>query len=72
MQSVCKDHLMKLLHHSCRVAGGTTSQGGLSQTLNHSRIYACTLGSTPVLSSVCSYSLENPVGDITTDICQYM
>ena len=73
MQSVsAKDSLMKSQHHRCKVAMGTTSQGGLSQTFDHSRIYACTLGLTPALSSVCSYSLENPVGDIITDTCQYM
>ena len=44
MQSVsAKDALMKLQHHRCRVAVGTASQGGISQTLDYSRIYACTL-----------------------------
>ena len=66
MQSVsCKVSLMKLQHHRCRVAVGPASQGGISQTLDYSQIYACTFGSTPVLSSVYSYSLQNPTGDMS-------
>ena len=57
MQSVSgKDGLMKLQHHRCRLAVGNASQGSISQTLDYFRINACFLRSTPILSSVYSYS----------------
>ena len=68
MQSVSGKaiHLM-LQHHRCRVAVGTVSRGDIGQTfsVDCSQIHPC-------LSSVCSYSLENPFGDIHIDICQNM